>query len=70
MYITPTLRERRLIFKNTNEEQKQVASNLLLWFRKQLGMLTDKEKAYHPVVELLNNESCSPLKNRIIMMLI
>ena len=28
MYITPSLRERRLIFKNTNEEQKQVASNL------------------------------------------
>lgn len=67
MYITPTLRERRLIFKNTNEEQKQVASNLLLWFRKQLEMLTDKEKTYHPVVELLNNESCSPLKGRIIM---
>lgn len=67
MYITPTLRERRLIFKNTNEEQKQVPSNLLLWFRKQLDMLTDKEKTYHPVVELLNTESCSPLKNRIIM---
>ena len=67
MYITPSLRTRRLIFKNTNEEQKQVASNLLLWFRKQLNMLSDKEKAYHPVVELLNSESKSPLKGRIIM---
>lgn len=67
MYITPSLRERRLIFKNTNEEQKQVASNLLLWFRKQLDMLTEKEKIYHPVVELLNTETCSPLKDRIIM---
>ena len=67
MYITPTLRTRRLIFKNTNEEQKQVPSNLLLWFRKQLNMLSDKEKNYHTVVELLNKESCSPLKGKIIM---
>lgn len=67
MYVTPTLRERQLIFKNTNEEQKSVASNLLLWFRQQLGMLSEKEKLYHPVVELLNSEVCSPLKGRIIM---
>lgn len=67
MYITPTLRERQLIFKNTNEKQKSVASNLLLWFRQQLGMLSEKEKLYHPVVDLLNSESCSPLKGRIIM---
>lgn len=67
MYIMPSLRTRRLIFKNTNEEQKQVASNLLLWFRKQLDMLSDKEKTYHPVVELLNTESKSPLKGKIIM---
>ena len=67
MYITPSLRTRRIIFKNTNEEQKQVASNLLLWFRKQLNMLSDKEKAYHDIVELLNSESASPLKGKIIM---
>lgn len=67
MYITPTLKERQLIFKNTNEEQKSVASNLLLWFRQQLGMLSEKEKSYHPVVELLNKEACSPLKDRIVM---
>ncbi len=67
MYETPTLRERQLIFKNTNEKQKSVPSNLLLWFRQQLGMLSEKEKLYHPVVELLNRETCSPLKGRIIM---
>ncbi|MBR2603912.1 MAG: DGQHR domain-containing protein [Bacilli bacterium] len=67
MYVTPSLRTRRLIFKNTNEEQKQVESNLLLWFRKQLNMLSDKEKTYHEVVELLNTENSSPLKGRIIM---
>ena len=67
MYVTPTVRERQLIFKNTNEKQKSVASNLLLWFRQQLGMLSAKEKQYHSVVELLNTESCSPLKGRIIL---
>lgn len=67
MYIKPTTREKRIIFKNTNEKQEKVASNLLMWFREKLGMLSGKEKTYHPVVTLLNSESCSPLKGRIIM---
>jgi len=67
MYINPTMRDRRLIFKNTNEKQEKVASNLLMWFREKLNMLNDKEQAYHPVVALLNSESKSPLKDRIIM---
>ena len=67
MYIKPTMREKRLIFKNTNEKQEKVASNLLMWFRDQLGMLTGKEQTYHTVVSLLNSENCSPLKGRIIM---
>ena len=67
MYVKPTMRDRRLIFKNTNEKQEKVASNLLMWFRAQLQMLKEKEKEYHPVVSLLSSESCSPLKGRIIM---
>lgn len=67
MYIKPTTRERRIIFKNTNEKQEKVASNLLMWFREKLGMLSGKEQTYHTVVALLNLESCSPLKGRIIM---
>lgn len=67
MYIKPTTREKRIIFKNTNEKQEKVASNLLMWFREKLGMLSGKEQTYHPVVALLNSESCSPLKGRIIM---
>lgn len=68
MYITPTLREKRLIFKNTNQEQKPVPSNLLLWFRKKLDMfINNDEKNYYAIVERLNNESCSPLKGKIIM---
>lgn len=67
MYIKPTLRERRLIFKNTNEKQEKVASNLLMWFRAKLDMLNEKERTYHQVVSLLSTESCSPLKGRVIM---
>ncbi len=67
MYIKPTMRERRLIFKNTNEKQEKVASNLLMWFREKLKMLNEKEQTYHPVIVLLNTETCSPLKGRIIM---
>ena len=67
LYVKPTLRDRRLIFKNTNEKQKAVPSNLLMWFRAKLNLLEKKEQIYHPVVTLLNEESCSPLKGRIIM---
>lgn len=38
-----------------------------MWFREKLGMLSGKEQTYHPVVNLLSSESCSPLKGRIIM---
>lgn len=67
MYIKPTMRQKRIIFKNTNEKQEKVASNLLMWFREKLNMLTGKEQIYHPVVALLNTEASSPLKGRIVM---
>ena len=67
MYIKPTMREKRLIFKNTNEKQEKVASNLLMWFREKLNILNEKEQNYHPLVSLLNSDSCSLLKDRIIM---
>lgn len=67
MYIKPTIRDRRIIFKSTNEKQEKVASNLLMWFREKLGLLLEKEQKYHSVVTLLNTEVCSPLKGRIIM---
>ena len=67
MYIKPTMRERRLIFKNTNEKQEKVASNLLMWFREKLEMLNEKEQTYHALVSLLNTETRSPIRGRIIM---
>ncbi len=67
LYVKPVMRTRRLIFKNTNEKQEKVSSNLLMWFREKLEMLTGKEATYHGVVTLLNSEICSPLRGRIIM---
>lgn len=67
LYICPTLLERRQIFKITNEKQEKVSANLLMWFREKLGMLTNRERMYHPLVLFLNTENCSPLKSRIIM---
>lgn len=67
MYIKPSLRERRLVFKNTNENQDKVPSNLLMWFRVKLDLMTRKEHIYYPVVNLLNAKILSPLFGRIIM---
>lgn len=67
LFITPTLKERQLIFKNTNEKQEKVSVNLLMWFRQQLGLLQGNEKEFYGLVNKLNSENASPLKDRIIM---
>lgn len=67
MYITPTKKERQYIFKNTNEKQKAVESNFLLWLRADMELLEPKEKKYHSIVNALNSENNSPYKGRIIM---
>ena len=66
LYLQPTLRERRIIFKVANEKQDKVGDNLLMWIRAQLGMLTGAEKEFQPLVQLLSTENCSPLQGRII----
>lgn len=67
IFITPDLRTRRLLFTITNEKQKAVSSNLLLYLKSKLGMLRQEEELYLPLVNLLNAENKSPLKGRIIM---
>lgn len=67
MYVKPTMMEKRMIFKNTNEKQEKVDNNLLMWFRKSLGMLQGSEKEYYNLVSMLNSETISPLKGKIIM---
>lgn len=67
LFITPSLRTRRLLFTITNEKQKAVSGNLLLFLKSKLGMLNSAEMLYLPLVQLLNAENRSPLKGRIIM---
>lgn len=67
IYITPTKKERQYIFKNTNEKQKAVESNFLLWLRADMELLEPKEKKYHGIINSLNSENNSPYKGRIIM---
>lgn len=65
LYDKPLLNQRRKIFVSCNEKQEKVNPNLLLWFKQQLGMLTDEEKAYFSIVAQLADEF--PLKGHIIM---
>lgn len=67
LFTAPTLKLRRELFTVTNEKQKAVNSNLLMYLRKKLGMLdVDDEKRYRLVSEL-NKNPLSPLRGRIIM---
>lgn len=65
LYIEPTLEDRRRIFISCNEKQEKVSGNLLMWFRKRLGMLNEEDAELLTLVEDLNNNT--PLKGRIIM---
>ena len=67
IFITPTIFVRRKLFTITNEKQKPVSPNLLLYLKSMLGMLDSAEETYLPLVKELNNENMSPLKGRIIL---
>lgn len=67
LFEMPNLRSRQRLFTVTNEKQKAVNGNLLLYLKSQLNMLNSVEERYLPLVQLLNAENRSPLKNRIIM---
>ena len=65
LYDTPTLAQKRRIFISCNEKQEKVSGNLLMWFRRQLNMLTEEEFNFYNVVEQLSESY--PLKGHIIM---
>lgn len=67
LFVTPDLTTRRRLFTITNDKQKAVSGNLLLYLRSTLGMLKPEEELYLPLVQSLNAENQSPLKGRIIM---
>ena len=67
IFITPTIFVRRKLFTITNEKQKAVSPNLLLYLKSMLGMLDSAEETYLPLVKALNEENMSPLKGRIVI---
>ncbi len=67
IFITPTIFVRRKLFTITNEKQKAVSPNLLLYLKSMLGMLDSAEEKYLPLVKALNDENISPLKGRIVI---
>lgn len=66
LFYQMSTREKKEIFMVTNEKQKQVPTNLLRVFKRQLDLLTD-DAAIYDLVVLLNTEDFSPLKNRIMV---
>lgn len=65
LYIRPSIRDRRNIFLSCNEKQEKVSSNLLMWLRDKLDLLTSDEKKYYGLVSKLSAEY--PLQGHIIM---
>ena len=66
-YILPQLITRQNLFYTTNAKQKPVPTNLLMWLRDKLKLLSKPEEIYLPLVRMLNSENISPLQGRIIM---
>lgn len=67
LFITPSMVLRRQLFTFTNDRQKPVSKNLLLYMKEQLNLLNDSEKKYLPIINLLATENNSPLKDRIVL---
>jgi DGQHR domain-containing protein len=67
LFLRPSTQLRQELFMVTNEKQKPVSPNLLLYLRRQLDLLDDTERRFLPVVEELNKEAFSPLQGRIVM---
>ncbi len=68
VYIRPTKKLCRRIFKDTNEKQDKVDRVVLINLMKELGLLENTvEGKYYDLIEMLANENGSPLKDRIIM---
>lgn len=67
LFETPLLKTRQSLFLVTNEKQKSVNPNLLLYLKEKLELLDDDERKYYPLIKKLYEENASPLKGRIIM---
>lgn len=57
--------QRKELFMVTNEKQDKVATNLLRYIKKSLGMLIGDDEVTYDLLDAINNESSSPLYQRI-----
>lgn len=62
-----TTEEKREIFMVANDKQEKVESNVLRQIKRWLGLLSEDEENMYDLVLRLNNESISPLQNRIVV---
>lgn len=67
IYITPSVELKRTIFMAANEKQDKVDSNLLQWYRSELGKMEGDETTYLEIIKHLNDDEDSPLSGRIIL---
>lgn len=58
--------QRKEIFMVTNEKQDKVATNLLRYIRRSLGLLDENDSEIYDLLEKLNTETSSPLHDRVI----
>lgn len=62
-----TLEEKQEIFMISNDKQEKVESNVLRQIKKWLGLLSEEEENIYKIIQKLNSETSSPIKNRIII---
>ncbi|MBQ9680996.1 MAG: DGQHR domain-containing protein [Aeriscardovia sp.] len=67
VFYRASRKEKKELFMVTNEKQKQVPANLLRQYREQLGLLSTDDGEIYQLIELLDEEDFSPLKDRVIM---
>ena len=57
--------KRKEIFMVTNEKQDKVATNLLRYIKKSLGLLIGDDEVVYDLLDIINSESSCPLYHRI-----
>ena len=67
LFIDLTINEIRELFMITNDKQEKMEQNVLREMKKSLNLLSSKEDKLYDLVINLNNESVSPLKEKIIV---
>lgn len=65
IFKTLAQEEKRELFMICNDKQEKVESNILRQFKKWLGLLSEDDDLLYEIIEKLNKEDMSPLKNRI-----